>query len=151
MSLKRRVALKVVNQLLADSARQLQRFRREAESAARLHHSNIVPVFGFGEDRGVYFYAMQLIEGATLAEIVATIRELPMETAASRSSAGSARSADSFSVAASQSLRLQPPPRPPGSCWVVTSLPRLQLRPGPQTRPSSAIFQSSPQNPRSLR
>lgn len=107
MSLKRRVALKVVNQLLADSARQLQRFRREAESAARLHHSNIVPVFGFGEDRGVYFYAMQLIEGATLAEIVATIRELPVETAASRSSAGSAGSADSFSVAASQSLRLQ--------------------------------------------
>jgi len=104
MSLKRRVALKVVNQLLSDSARQLQRFRREAESAARLHHSNIVPVFGFGEDRGVYFYAMQLIEGATLAEVVATIRELPAEAPASASSAGSA---DSFSVAAPHSLRLQ--------------------------------------------
>jgi len=82
LSLKRRVALKVVNQLLADSERQLQRFRREAESAARLHHSNIVPVFGFGEDRGVHFYAMQLIEGATLAEVVATLREPPAETAA---------------------------------------------------------------------
>lgn len=74
-SLKRRVALKVVNQLISGSEKQLRRFRREAESAARLHHSNIVPVYGFGEDQGLQFYAMQLIEGATLAEVLDGLRE----------------------------------------------------------------------------
>ncbi|MFM7058377.1 MAG: protein kinase domain-containing protein [Planctomycetota bacterium] len=100
-SLKRRVALKVVNQLLADSDRQLQRFRREAESAARLHHSNIVPVFGFGEDRGVHFYAMQLIEGATLAEVVARLRESSAESATnSAAQHSSGPSAGSVAVSA---------------------------------------------------
>jgi len=75
-SLKRRVALKVVNQFIASSEKQLRRFRREAESAARLHHSNIVPVYGFGEDQGLQFYAMQLIEGSTLAEVLDVLREL---------------------------------------------------------------------------
>ncbi|MFM7166591.1 MAG: protein kinase domain-containing protein [Planctomycetaceae bacterium] len=75
-SLKRRVALKVVNQFIAGSEKQLRRFRREAESAARLHHSNIVPVYGFGEDQGLQFYAMQLIEGSTLAEVLDVLREL---------------------------------------------------------------------------
>ena len=74
-SLKRRVALKVVNQLIAGSEKQLRRFRREAESAARLHHSNIVPVYGFGEDQGLQFYAMQLIEGATLSEVLESLRD----------------------------------------------------------------------------
>jgi hypothetical protein len=76
MSLKRRVALKVVNQLLADPAQSAaaissgSRIGRQTASPATL-----LPVFGFGEDLGgVYFYAMQLIEGATLAEIVATIQ-----------------------------------------------------------------------------
>ena len=43
------------------------RFRREARSAARLHHSNIVPVFGFGEAEGLHYYVMQFIpaEGST--------------------------------------------------------------------------------------
>ncbi|HCP13627.1 MAG TPA: hypothetical protein DIT89_14940 [Planctomycetaceae bacterium] len=75
-SLKRRVALKVVNQLIAGSEKQLRRFRREAESAARLHHSHIVPVYGFGEDQGLQFYAMQLIEGSTLAEVLDGLRAL---------------------------------------------------------------------------
>src|SRR5690348_10611715 len=57
--LKRRVALKVLGANIAGSAVQLQRFRHEAQSAARLHHTNIVPVFGTGEDHGVLFYVMQ--------------------------------------------------------------------------------------------
>ena len=79
-SLKRRVALKVVNPLIAGSDKQVRRFRREAESAARLHHSNIVPVYGSGEDQGLHFYAMQLIEGATLAEVIDSLREMPGRT-----------------------------------------------------------------------
>ena len=69
-SLKRHVALKVISTLIAGSEKQLKRFRREAESAASLHHSNIVPVYGIGEDHGLQYYAMQLIDGVTLAEII---------------------------------------------------------------------------------
>jgi serine/threonine protein kinase len=72
-SLGRRVALKVLPFAGALDAKQLQRFRNEAQAAARLHHTNIVPVFGVGCERGVHYYAMQYIEGRTLA---AVIREL---------------------------------------------------------------------------
>jgi WD40 repeat protein/serine/threonine protein kinase len=73
MSLGRRVALKVLPFAAALDARQLQRFKNEAQAAAHLHHTNIVPVFGVGCERGVHFYAMQYIDGQTLA---AVIREL---------------------------------------------------------------------------
>src|SRR6266487_2074503 len=63
LSLGRRVALKVLPFAAAYDAKQLQRFRTEASAAAQLHHTNIVPVFAVGQDRGVHFYAMQLIEG----------------------------------------------------------------------------------------
>ncbi|MFO1063505.1 MAG: protein kinase [Pirellulales bacterium] len=68
VSLKRRVALKVLGPGIADTPRQLERFRRESEAVARLHHTNIVPVFGVGEDDGVHYYAMQLIRGKPLSE-----------------------------------------------------------------------------------
>ncbi|MEJ7591991.1 MAG: serine/threonine-protein kinase [Planctomycetaceae bacterium] len=73
-SLKRHVALKVISSLIAGSEKQLKRFRREAESAASLHHSHIVPVYGIGEDHGLQYYAMQLIDGVTLAEIIQQLR-----------------------------------------------------------------------------
>ena len=43
----------------------------EAQAAAMLHHGNIVPVYGVGCDRGVHYYAMQLIEGLSLAAVIA--------------------------------------------------------------------------------
>jgi len=73
-SLERRVALKVLGHGIAGSPNQLQRFRREAESAARLHHTNIVPVYGIGEEEGVHFYAMQYIDGVPLADAIETVR-----------------------------------------------------------------------------
>ena len=51
--------------------RQLQRFQNEARAAAGLHHTNIVPVYGVGCERGVHYYAMQFIEGRTLADLIA--------------------------------------------------------------------------------
>ena len=67
LSLKRRVALKVLGPNVADSQKQLDRFRRESEAIARLHHTNIVPVFGIGTEEGVHYFAMQLIDGKPLS------------------------------------------------------------------------------------
>ncbi|MCY2962650.1 MAG: protein kinase, partial [Planctomycetota bacterium] len=69
-SLGRRVALKVLPFAATFDARQLQRFKNEAQAAALLHHTNIVPIYAVGCDRGVHFYAMQLIEGQSLAVVI---------------------------------------------------------------------------------
>ncbi|QDV27819.1 serine/threonine protein kinase [Aureliella helgolandensis] len=67
-SLGRSVAIKLLPSLHSLSAAARARFQREACAAARLHHTNIVPVFGIGETEGQQYYVMQLIEGRTLAE-----------------------------------------------------------------------------------
>ncbi len=74
ISLGRRVALKVLPFAAALDARQLQRFKNEAQAAASLHHTNIVPVFGVGCEGDTHYYAMQYIEGQTLAEIIGDSR-----------------------------------------------------------------------------
>jgi serine/threonine protein kinase/Flp pilus assembly protein TadD len=74
ISLSRRVALKVLPFAAALDARQLQRFKNEAQAAACLHHTNIVPIFGVGCERGVHYYVMQYIEGQTLAAIIKSLR-----------------------------------------------------------------------------
>jgi serine/threonine protein kinase/WD40 repeat protein len=74
-SLGRHVALKVLSTEAARNAVRLERFRREARSAARLHHTNIVPVFDVGSYGGSHFYAMQFIQGDSLdAVLVELIR-----------------------------------------------------------------------------
>jgi serine/threonine protein kinase/WD40 repeat protein len=74
LSLDRLVALKVLPFAPALDARQRERFRNEAQAAAHLQHQNIVPVYGVGCERGVHFYAMQYVEGRTLADLVAELR-----------------------------------------------------------------------------
>ena len=74
ISLGRRVALKVLPFAAALDARHLQRFKNKAHAAASLHHTNIVPVFGVGCERGVHYYAMQFIDGQTLAAIIENLR-----------------------------------------------------------------------------
>lgn len=74
LSLGRRVALKVLPLAAAFDATHLQRFRNEAQAAALLHHTNIVPVYAVGCERGVHFYAMQLIDGQTLAAVLDHLR-----------------------------------------------------------------------------
>jgi serine/threonine protein kinase len=74
LSLGRRVALKVLSFAAALDGKQLERFRNEAQAAAHLHHTNIVPVYAVGSERGVHYYAMQLIEGQNLAELVRQVR-----------------------------------------------------------------------------
>src|SRR5436189_5719463 len=65
-SLGRHVALKVLPSQRLTHPTHLERFRREAKAVARLHHTNIVPVFGVGEHEGVHYYAMQFINGQGL-------------------------------------------------------------------------------------
>ena len=79
-SLNRHVALKVVNALVSGNSQHRARFRREAESAASLHHTNIVPIYGIGEDHGLQYYAMQLIDGVTLEDVIECLREDASET-----------------------------------------------------------------------
>jgi serine/threonine protein kinase/WD40 repeat protein len=75
-TLGRHVALKVLPSSALLNPTYLERFRREAKAAARLHHTNIVPVFGVGEADGVHFYAMQFIEGEGLDKVLADVRRL---------------------------------------------------------------------------
>jgi serine/threonine protein kinase len=74
VSLGRRVALKVLPFAAALDPRQRQRFQLEAQAAAHLHHPHIVPVFAVGREQGVHFYAMQFIEGRSLAGVVRELR-----------------------------------------------------------------------------
>lgn len=76
VSLGRRVALKVLPQCHAAEAKGLERFRREARAAARLHHTNIVPVFEVGQDGDDVYYAMQLIQGQGLDLLIDELRRL---------------------------------------------------------------------------
>ena len=67
-SLDRRVALKILPSGALLSPNALERFHREAATAAQLHHTGIVPVFAVGEEQGVHYYAMQFIEGCSLSD-----------------------------------------------------------------------------------
>jgi serine/threonine protein kinase len=70
ISLNRNVALKVLPPGLRSDRRLLKRFRREAEAAARLRHPGIVPVYSIGESAGAPFFAMELVEGRSLADVL---------------------------------------------------------------------------------
>jgi WD40 repeat protein/serine/threonine protein kinase/Flp pilus assembly protein TadD len=72
-SLGRHVALKVLPAHTLLDPQRLQRFQREARAAARLHHTNIVPVFGVGEHEGLHYYVMQFIQGQGLDQILAEL------------------------------------------------------------------------------
>ena len=76
LSLSRHVALKVLPKQALLSSNTKRRFDREARAAAKLHHSNIVPVFGVGECEGLHFYAMQFIHGLGLDEVLIELRRL---------------------------------------------------------------------------
>jgi serine/threonine protein kinase/TPR repeat protein len=75
-SLGRHVALKVLSSPGLLNPVHLERFRLEARSAGRLHHSHIVPVFGVGEDQGLHYYAMQFIAGQSLDQVIEALRKL---------------------------------------------------------------------------
>ncbi len=69
-TLDRHVALKVLPKASLLDAELLKRFRQEARMAARLHHSNIVSLFGVGEHQGYHFLVMELVDGVSLDEVI---------------------------------------------------------------------------------
>jgi serine/threonine protein kinase/WD40 repeat protein len=75
-SLGRHVALKLLPAEAVADPKRRERFRREASAAARLHHTNIVPVFGVGEAEGRHFYAMQFISGHPLDAVIDEVKRL---------------------------------------------------------------------------
>jgi eukaryotic-like serine/threonine-protein kinase len=83
ISLGRRVALKVLPRHVAKDKTTLERFRREARSAARLHHTNIVPVFEVDQDGETVFYAMQFIQGQGLDRVIEELARLRENSAGS--------------------------------------------------------------------
>src|SRR5713101_3339227 len=74
VSLNRKVALKVLSGGLGLTPKAVQRFHREAEAAAKLHHTNIVPVYATGEENGTHFYAMELIDGPALDHVIRQLK-----------------------------------------------------------------------------
>jgi serine/threonine protein kinase len=82
LSLNRVVALKVLATAAVQSERGVTRFAREAQAAARLHHTNIVPIYAQGREGGHFFYAMELIEGESLDRVLRRQRASPAAQAA---------------------------------------------------------------------
>jgi serine/threonine protein kinase/WD40 repeat protein/tetratricopeptide (TPR) repeat protein len=74
ISLGRHVALKVLPTKALLDGKQKRRFEREAKAAAKLHHTNIVPVYGVGEHDGLPYYVMQFIQGLGLDTVIAEVR-----------------------------------------------------------------------------
>jgi WD40 repeat protein/serine/threonine protein kinase len=84
-SLGRHVALKVLPGHSWLDTTQRERFKREAQAAAQLHHTNIVPVFGIGEHDGIHYYAMQFIQGHGLDVVLQEVKRIRDRRAASPS------------------------------------------------------------------
>jgi eukaryotic-like serine/threonine-protein kinase len=74
ISLKRRVALKILPFAAGHDEKQIGRFKNEAQAAARVEHPNIVPVYAVGHENGVHYYAMQLIDGQSLTRMLAELQ-----------------------------------------------------------------------------
>ncbi len=76
VSLGRQVALKVLSSQMIRDSKQRRRFEREARAAARLHHTNIVPVFGVGEHEDSAYYVMQFIQGLGLDKVIEELQRM---------------------------------------------------------------------------
>lgn len=83
VSLRRRVALKILRFASVSDPDAIERFQREAETIADLHHTNIVPIITVGTERGISYYAMQFIEGQSLQQVLAESKQpLPADRVA---------------------------------------------------------------------
>jgi serine/threonine protein kinase/WD40 repeat protein len=141
-SLGRHVALKLLPiDALADPKR-LERFRREAKAAAKLHHTNIVPVFGTGESDGRHFYAMQFIAGHPLDAVIDEVRRLKEKSAPAVSRAISEVAA---ALITGTFARTAPPSNPDAAVLTATASPDTPIAraPSSSSEPSSPALSGS--------
>ena len=127
VSLGRRIALKVLPFAAVLDPRHLQRFKNEAQAAAALDHPNIVGIHSVGCERGVHYYAIEFIEGRTLAQMIEELRE--------KQAAGSGQQAAGEGTEPTVSLGTSPQPAPPADPpepRTLTPEPRT-LNPEPRT------------------
>ena len=82
-ALGRRAALKVLPHSVSQNRQAVQRFVREGKAIAKMHHSNIVPLYEVGEEDGRFFLAMQLIEGKSLDRVIREVAELRVGSSSS--------------------------------------------------------------------
>jgi serine/threonine protein kinase/WD40 repeat protein len=104
VSLGRRVAIKLLPASVFRDPTKRLRFEREAKSAAKLHHSNIVPVHGIGEHEGTPYYVMQFIPGLGLDAVIDELRRVPGTGRMSEPTRVLSRAATNMSVALARSL-----------------------------------------------
>ena len=139
ISLGRHVALKVLPQQFLYDSRQQKRFEREARAAARLHHTNIVPVFGVGEENGLHYYVMQFIPGLGLDQVLDELKRIHPRRTGARSSI-------------THEHRLQVSPRRASATKVAESLLSGEFRPGDRadlTIADQELLQASTPDPHS--
>ena len=79
-SMDRRVALKVLPAGIAADDKSFSRFMREARAAGKLNHNNVVAVHGMGQEQNTPYYAMEFVEGETLAQVLSKLKDAEPET-----------------------------------------------------------------------
>jgi WD40 repeat protein/serine/threonine protein kinase/tetratricopeptide (TPR) repeat protein len=154
LSLGRHVAIKVLPAHALLDNRQLGRFQREARSAARLHHTNIVPVFGVGEQDGLHYYVMQFIPGLGLDLVLDELRRLrhpgekqttiqgdaPSATAATRDAAAADVARSLLSGQFRRAATAGDPTIAPGNASPATSAPTGSARTPARAADTSATI-----------
>jgi len=143
-SLGRHVALKTLPSHHLGDASRLERFRREARAAARLHHAHIVPVFGVGEREGLQYYTMQFIRGHGLDTILQEVKRLRHDPGAPAADIGPAGQHSSTSLALglrSGRLPVEEMGRD-GSTGALLAEPHLGPAPAPAAPPPLASSSS---------
>jgi serine/threonine protein kinase len=113
----RRVAIKVLPFLMSDARRAL--FQREASTAARLWHPHVVPVYTFGEHKGLCYYSMRLVRGVALNWVIDRLSRNEGVVAASDVSQGFEGSVDEANHASSGKTTGAPVNFPPGRLPIV--------------------------------
>lgn len=137
LSLGRRVALKILPPDVTGDPRRLLRFEREARAAGRLHHTNIVPVFGLSHHDGTHFYVMPLIRGLGLDRVIDELKRI-REDARSTAEAASAKATEAMPLAPTRLARSLVRGVPPAVLNQPTDFQASGLTPGVQyqTNPS---------------
>jgi serine/threonine protein kinase/WD40 repeat protein len=139
-SLRTRVALKVMHPRFRTDTTYMRRFHTEARSAARLHHTNIVPVFDYGDHDGICYYAMPLIIGVGLDQVLQDVRRL-RATDAEEADAGGKGQDDGPATE-----RLDPAVRAVTQCLMTGRFAVGPATPSVTEPPSTAAVEDAPRD-----